>query len=130
MSKIIFITSEKPIKLEQYDIIQIKPNDYTYYHYPCLKGKKYIYDFENFNNTISYKNLIDEIVSLVEEDNNIVILVLEQTEDKSEIDELNKKIKNKFIINLSENNAKVYDLIYRLERNSLSTSTEYSFLID
>ena len=130
MSKIIFITSEKPLELEEYDIKEVKPNYYTYTYYPCLKGKKNIYDLENFNNNISYKQLINELINNVEKDNNIVFLILEQTENEKEINELNKNIKNNVVIKLGKNDNEIFDLVYRLERNSLITSSEYSFIID
>lgn len=130
MSKVIFITSEKKINLSSYGIEQIMPNDYTYSIFPCLKDKKYIYDFENFNNSVSFKEFVTKLINHVQKDNNIVFLVCEETTDKQEINLFNKNLKNRYIINLSEDKSKLYDLIYRLENNSLIASSEYSFTID
>lgn len=125
MSKIIFITSQKQLKLEEFGIELILPNDYLLHNYPYLKHKKYIYDFENFNHSISYKEFINKLISKTDE-NDISLLVLWQTENLQEITEYNDNIQHKNVINLS-NNSKIYDLIYRLESNSLLPSSEYEF---
>lgn len=130
MSKITFITSEKEINLNKVGIEKIIPNQYLLNHYPCLKDKEFIYDFEGFDNSISYKELINKLVKFVNKENVIVFLVLEQTDNIDEINLFNKKIQKTEIINLSENQDKLYELIYRLERDSLQSSTEYKLIKD
>lgn len=129
MSKIMFITSEKPINLNEFGIESIEKNEYLLKIYPCLRGKNYIYDFEGFNKTVSYKELINFLISCVGTNNYIEFLVLEETTNESEIKEFNEEIKNKNIINIKQDNKLIYDLIYRLEADSLLNSSEYSFTI-
>ncbi len=130
MSKIIFITSEKELNLEKYGIEQVFPNNYTYSHFPCLKGKKYVYNFENFNKSVSFKKFIGELISCVEKDNNIVFLVCEETDNKQEIDMFNNNFQNRYLINICEDDGKLYDLIYKLENNALLPSSEYSLFLE
>lgn len=125
MSKITFITSEKEIDLNKVGIKKITPNEFLLEHYPCLEDKNFIYDFEGFDNSISYKDFIKNLVKFVNKENVIVFLVLEQTDNIDEINAYNKNLQNTEIINLSESQGKLYELIYRLEKDSLPSSTEY-----
>lgn len=128
MSKITFITSEKELQLNKFGIELIKPNDYLLEHYPCLKGKKFIYNFEQFDHSVSYKDLIKCLIKHVNKDNIVILLVLEQTDNVDEINTYNNDIQNKIVINLAENNDKIYDLIYKLEREALQSSSEYKLI--
>ena len=128
MSRKLIITSEKEINLNKVGIDKITLNQYLLEHYPCLRGKKFIYDFDGFDNSISYKELINKLVKFVNKENVIIFLVLEQTDNIDEINLFNKKMQKTEIINLSENQDKLYELIYRLERDSLQSSTEYKLI--
>ena len=128
MSKIMFITSEKPINLKRFGINLIEKSEYLLSIFPCLKDKNYIYDFEGFNKSVSYKEFINLLIDQVEENNNVVFLVLEETINAKEIKEYNEHVKNKNVINIKQDDKLIYDLIYRLERDSLLTSSEYSFI--
>ena len=125
MSKVIFIASEKQLNLKQLGIMQIIPNEYFKQHYPYLKDKKYIYDFEGFNRSISYKELIHYLLEKIDEENAIAFIIMKQTDNIDEITSYNSKIKHKNVIDISNDNEKIYDLIYRLETNSLLSSTAY-----
>ena len=130
MSQIVFITSEKEIDLTSYGIKKITPNDNLYSIFPCLKNKNFIYDFDSFNHTVIYKEFINNLIKHVEKDNNIVFLVCWETNNKETISMFNDNIQNEYFINLNEDDSKLYDLIYRIENNSLLTSSAYSFSID
>lgn len=126
MSKVIFITSQKEINLDRFGIGKIEVNDYMLKHYPYLKKFNFIYDFEEFNHSKTYKGFINDLLELTQ-DNKIYFIVLWQTQNIEEIYELNANIKNKNLV--SKNSDKFYDLIYRLESNTLLPSTEYEFSV-
>ena len=128
MSRIIFITSEQPILLEKYGIQLIESNDYLKKYYPCLSNRKYVYDFEGFNNSISYKNFVKYLTNEAK-NNEISILVLWETDNIEEINNYNTYIQHKNLINIT-NTSKLYELIYGLEYNNLKPSTEYEIATD
>lgn len=125
MSKIVFLTSQKEINLSGYNITSILSNDYISLVYPCLKNKNFLYNFNGFENKTLYKKLVKDLF-IQAKDNEISLVVLEETCDIDEINYFNKQLQNVFIINKKDED-KMYDLIYKLENNSLISSSEYVF---
>ena len=90
MSKITFLTTQINLNLLDYGIDLIKPNKEFFKLFPCLVNKKYIYDFDSFNEKISYKNFINHLQNICYNNNTqIEITTLWQTTNEKEIFELN-----------------------------------------
>ena len=123
MSRTYFITSSSKIDFGNLNIPLISTNDYLLSTFPYLKNKQYIYDFDNFNNKVSYKEFVKVLYQLsLENDCCIELIVLWNTTQKSEISEYNTKPNNVIRIN---NDSNLYSLIYALENNSILPSTAY-----
>ena len=62
MSRIIFLTSQKEIYLDCFGLNSLEKTKYLYNEFPYLKNKNFIYDFSQFNNSISYKDFINKLI--------------------------------------------------------------------
>ena len=123
MSRIFFITSSFKIDFGNFNIPLITANDYLLNTFPYLKNKQYIYDFDNFNNKVSYKEFVKMLCQLsLKNDCCIELIVLWNTTQKSEISQCN--IKPNYVIQIN-NDSNLYSLIYALENDSILPSTAY-----
>ena len=125
MSRIIFITSQKQINLEDLGLKAVEKTEYLDKYFPYLKDKNFIYDFSDFNSKISYKEFVSRLIEYSENKNIITLAILWQTENKEEIEELNTFLYNITIISSDDNYDKKYDLIYRLENDNFDVASEF-----
>ncbi|MBQ8425775.1 MAG: hypothetical protein IJX17_07180 [Clostridia bacterium] len=125
MSRIIFLTSENEINLEKFGLKFIEKTKYLDKYFPYLKDKNFVFDFSDYNGKCSYKEFVLDLIDLSKNNNEIRVVVLWQTENMQEVEELNTFIYNKIEIISESNFEKKYDLIYRFENDSFDVSSEF-----
>lgn len=125
MSRIIFVTSEKEINLEKFGLKVINKTKYLDKYFPYLKDKNFIFDFSSYNSKYSYKEFVLDLIEISKNNNEIRVVVLWQTENMEEVEELNSFMLNSILISNYDNYNNKYELVYNLENDNFKVSTEY-----
>ena len=125
MSRIIFVTSEKEINLEKFGLKVINKTKYLDKYFPYLKDKNFIFDFSSYNSKYSYKEFVLDLIEISKNNNEIRVVVLWQTENMEEVEELNTFMLNSILISNYDNYNNKYELVYNLENDNFKVSTEY-----